>query len=443
MPEAAKLIDKLSAQLPPHARALLDAVCDKATRHGLRAFLVGGTVRDLLLGRPSLDVDIVIEGDAVSLARDIAQATGGGLAKTTEFGTATLTIALDSLVGAHLQVARNAAAKKHAAPSATTFHLDLATARAETYARPGALPKVSPSTIDADLLRRDFTINSMALQLNGAAPGKLLDPTGGTADLRAGLVRVLHDRSFQDDATRILRAVRYESRFGFRLEERTLDLLSRDLSYIEAISGTRIRHELQRTFAEAEPERPLARLEELGVLRAIHPALAFTPEQAAAFHRLPDSAPPLAAWPLLCWTAPAQQLPDLIRRLALTRTQATAVRAIPSIRDADPQLAAATRPSEVVHLLAPLPLATVCAFAAVAASEPAGEQAQRFVTHWRTVRPILRGDDIIGLGVPRGPEIAEVLALLTAARLDGEVKSRADEDRFVEAYLARELTGLA
>jgi tRNA nucleotidyltransferase (CCA-adding enzyme) len=415
MPDTAKLVDELFAQLPTGARALFAAVCDHAAGCGLRAFLVGGTVRDLLLDRTSLDVDIVIEGDAVSLAREVASTTDARLAKTTVFGTATL--------------------------RSDAFHLDLATARAETYARPGALPRVSPSTIDADLLRRDFTLNAMALQLNGAAPGKLLDPTGGQADLRAGLVRVLHDQSFQDDATRILRAVRYESRFEFRLEERTLDLLRRDLSYIEAISGTRIRQELQRTFAETEPGRPLSRLEDLGVLRAIHAALAFTAEQAATFHRLPDSAPPLSVWPLFCWTAPTEQLPDLIRRLALTSAQAAAARAIPAIRDAVPQLAAATRPSEVVHLLDPLPLATVCAFAAVAASEPAGEQAERYVSHWRTVRPILRGDDLMKLGVPRGPEIAEVLRELRAAKLDGELKSRAGEERFVEAYLARELTG--
>ncbi len=430
MSDTAKLIDKLSAQLPPDARALFDAVCDHATLRDFRAFLVGGTVRDLLLDRPSLDVDIVIQGDAVSLARDVASATGAKLAKTTEFDTATL-------------VAVGQGPSPDSARRRARFHLDLATARAETYARPGALPKVSPSTIDADLLRRDFTLNAIGLQLNGAAPGKLLDPTGGEADIRAGHVRALHDKSFQDDATRILRAVRYESRFAFRLEERTFDLLRRDLSYIDTISGTRIRNELQRTFDEAEPERPLSRLEELGVLHAIHAALAFTPEQSAALHRLPGGAPPLAAWPLLCWTAPAERLADLILRLALTRTQAIAVRAIPAIRDAEQQLATATRPSEVVRSLSPLPLATVYAFAAVADSDPAGQQAERYVTRWRTVRPILRGDDVMKLGVPRGPEIAEVLRDLQAARLDGEVQSRADEERFVEAYLARELTGLA
>jgi tRNA nucleotidyltransferase (CCA-adding enzyme) len=443
MPDSAKLIDKLSAQLPPDTRALFDAVCDHATRRNVRAFIVGGTVRDLLLDRPSLDVDIAIEGNAPALAREIAAATGAKLAKTTEFGTATLT-----------SVGQGPNPDSAAQPR--RFSLDLATARAETYARPGALPKVRPSAIDDDLMRRDITINSMALQLNGAAPAKLLDPTGGEADLRSGLVRVIHDKSFQDDATRILRAVRYEARFGFRLEKSTLDLLHRHVSYIDAISGTRIRHELQRTFDEAEPERPLSRLEELGALRAIHRALAFTPEQAAAFHHLPGGAPPLAAWPLLCWTASAGQLPDLIHRLALTRTQALAVRAIPAIGDVEPQLATATRPSEVVRLLTPLSLATVYAFASIARSEPAGQQTERYVTRWRMVRPTLRGGDVIRLlGPLRGsasqadaegrgsPEVGEVLALLTAAKLDGEVKSRTDEERFVEGYLARELTGLA
>ncbi len=443
MPDSAKLIDKLSAQLPPDARDVLDAVRDHATRRDLRAYLVGGTVRDLLLDRLSLDVDIVIEGDAPALAREVAAATGAKLAKTTEFGTATL-------------VSVGQGPSPDPATRRARFSLDLATARAETYTRPGALPKVSPSAIDDDLMRRDITINSMALQLNGAAPAKLLDPTGGEADLRAGLVRVLHDKSFQNDATRILRAARYESRFAFRLDERTLDLLRRDLSYIDTISGTRIRHELQRTFDEAEPERPLRRLEDLRALRAIHRALAFTPEQATAFHHLPCGTPLLAAWPLLCWTASAGQLPDLIRRLALTRTQALAVRAIPAIGDVEPQLATATRPSEVVRLLTPLPLATVYAFAAITRSEPARQQAERYVTRWRMVRPTLRGDDVIRLLGPLGgsasqadaegrgsPEVGEVLALLTNAKLDGDVKSRADEERAIEAYLARELTGLA
>lgn len=414
MPQIENLVDKLATRLPPEGLRLFDAVRSCAESSSLRVFLVGGTVRDLLLGRDSLDVDIVVEGDAVQLARDVADKTGARLAKTTAFGTAAL---------------------KDAA-----FSLDLATARSETYARPGALPKVTPSTIDADLLRRDFTINTIALQITTQAPGKLLDPAGGVADLRRGLVRVLHDRSFQDDATRILRAARHEARFGFRLEERTLDLIQRDLKFLDSISGTRIRHELARTFAEAEPERALIRLHDLYVLAAIHPALSFGAGQDKGIRRLRKiGAPGLATWPMLAWTAPESQLPDLIRRLALTRAQTVAVEAVPRARNLEARVAAAARPSEITHLLDALPLPTVYALAAL--SEDA--RVASYLTTWRTARPILRGDDLISLGVQRGPDVAGVLATLRTAKLDSEVKTRADEEHLVDEFLARERIGLA
>jgi tRNA nucleotidyltransferase (CCA-adding enzyme) len=248
---------------------------------------------------------------------------------------------------------------------------------------------------------------------------------------------VIHAESFQDDATRILRAVRYEARFGFRLEEGTLDLLRRDVSYLDRISGTRIRHELQRTFEEAEPERALARLEELGVLAAIHPALQFPKKSADAFSRLREmGAPALAGWPVLCWASSDAQRPDVVRRLAMTRAQREAVLAIAQVDGV--ALTTAERPSQVTHLLDAIPLPTAYAFATVTGSEPA----ERYLREWRTVRPLLRGDEVVDLGVERGPEVAEVLRELRAARLDGDVKTRADEERFVEAYLARERISL-
>jgi tRNA nucleotidyltransferase (CCA-adding enzyme) len=414
MPQIENLVDKLVTRLPPEGLRMLDAVRECAEASALRAFLVGGTVRDLLLDRESLDVDIVIEGDAVRLAREVAARTGARLAKTTAFGTAAL--------------------------KGGAFSLDLATARSETYARPGALPSVTPSTIDADLLRRDFTINAIALQITSPAPGKLLDPTGGVADLRGDVVRVLHDRSFEDDATRILRAVRYEAHFGFRLEGRTLDLLQRDLRFLDPISGTRIRHELTRTFAEAEPERALVRLQELGVLAAIHPALSFGREQAESIRRLREmGAPTIAMWPLIAWTAPEGQIPDVIRRLALTRAQTAAVASAQAARGIEARLASAAHPSEITHLLDPLPMPTVYALAAMSSDE----RVVSYLTTWRTARPILRGDDLIELGVLRGPDVADVLAMLRAAKLDSEVISRADEEHLVDEFLARERLGLA
>jgi tRNA nucleotidyltransferase (CCA-adding enzyme) len=407
------LIDKLHTQLTPEARALLDAVGEQASRQDLRAFLVGGTVRDLILNREALDVDITIEGDAIALAREVATTTRAKLAKTTEFGTATL--------------------------KTGALRLDLVTARAETYTRPGALPNVTPSTIDADLRRRDFTINAIAVELTDPGRGEIIDPTSGEADLQAGVIRVLHDRSVQDDATRIIRAVRYATRLDFRIEESTLDLIARDLSFIDKISGTRLRQEMARVFAEGHPDRAIIKLRDLGVLRAIHPALNPDDRQLAAFQSIRgiDAA---VAWALLAFSMNESDIPNLIRRLALTRKQSDSVRAMPALRNAATQLTQDLRPSDVAKLLSPFPGPALLAYSL--AGEPAvAHHIRDYLDRTRTVRPILRGDDIVELGVPRGPEVASVLTQLRAARLDGEVTTCEDEVHFVEAYLARELVG--
>lgn len=408
MPQNKNLVDKLISSLPESGRKLLHTLRSEAAAQRVPAHLVGGTVRDLLFSRDSLDVDVVIEGDAVAMAHKVAAATGARLAKTTAFGTATLKY--------------------------EGFSLDLATARAETYAKPGALPTVRPSTIDDDLRRRDFTINAMAVRISD---GELLDPMGGMADLRAGLIRILHGRSFQDDATRMIRAVRYEQRFGFRIEEQTLELLRRDLPYLDTISGTRLRQELSRTFAEASPERSLHRMQDLGVLQAIHPALSFTLTQADAPARLRELRAPAATWwALLFWNA-GGGLDNSARRLALTRSQRTAVEAIPAALKLANRLPI-TRPSEIAHALDPLPPPTAYALAALTADDGLVE----YLRHGRNIRPILRGDDVIELGVLRGPDVALVLEMLRAANLDGEVKTRADEEHLVDQFLARERLGL-
>lgn len=409
MPQMENLVDKLASQLPESVRVLLAAVQSEAASSGVQAFLAGGTVRDLLLGRDVLDVDIAIEGDAVAIARKVAEATGARLVKTTAFGTATLK--MDGAV------------------------VDLATARSESYAKPGALPKVMPSTIEEDLRRRDFTVNAMAYRISD---GELLDPADGLRDLKARLVRVLHDGSFKDDATRIFRAVRYEARFGFRIEEHTLDLLRRDVRFLDTISGTRIRQELTRCFAEREPERSLLRMQELQVLQSIHPELSFGEKQAAAFARLTEmSASSAAMWAVLAWNS--GQLADVCRRLALTRRQAEAVAAVEEARALAGRIAPGMRRSEIAHLIDPLPLPTSFALAAMTGSPALAG----YVTSLRNVKPILRGDDVIEAGVPRGPDVARVLAMLRAAKLDGEVMTREDEERLVEQFLARERIGLA
>jgi len=246
------LARELDERLPSSVTQALRTVGVIAESLGMAAFAVGGFVRDLLLGTPTLDVDIVAEGDGTKLAQALAKQWGGTVTVHERFLTATL----------HWAMGR----------------WDVATARKERYPQPAALPKVEPATIADDLWRRDFSVNAMAICLSPDRFGELIDPTGGYDDLQKGIIRILHDGSFVDDPTRIFRAVRYEQRFGFRMDAKTLRLLcqARDESWLTKLSRDRIKHELWRTLQERDPTKPFQRLWQLGILQVVAPELRIT-----------------------------------------------------------------------------------------------------------------------------------------------------------------------
>jgi tRNA nucleotidyltransferase (CCA-adding enzyme) len=322
------------------------------------------------------------------------------------------------------------------------FHLDFAQARAETYERPGALPRVQPAGLQDDLARRDFSINAMALRLTGDRED-LVDPHGGRRDIEAKLVRVLHERSFQDDATRILRALRYEGRLGFRLEQHTKAWLCRDLSYIASISGARVRHELERIAIEPRAAAILARGEALGALGATHAALRFAPV-ADAVERAVQRAMPHrmeVGFALLLAGASEGQRHDAIGRLALTGAQDAAVRGVVGLQGIATNLGEeGLPPSEVVRLLEGRPVAAIEAFALLREGSPAGERARQYLDEWRRVRPRLDGHDLAALGVEPGPPVGTLLRLLRDARLDGRTRDRDAEERLVAQTLAQQQT---
>jgi tRNA nucleotidyltransferase (CCA-adding enzyme) len=241
MPKQMNLAGKIEKSLPGELVALVNEAIAIAGNRKQPLYLVGGVVRDLLLGQISdaYDLDLVVEGDAVGLAGEFAEKVGGKLTAHLMFNTAKIELA--------------------------NCTIDIAMARTETYAKPGALPVVTSGPLKTDLFRRDFTINAMAVCLSPDNYGELIDLYGGLKDLKAKKIRILHDRSFTDDATRIWRAVRYEQRLGFRIEPETLALLKRDLY--------RLRHELELVLKEKEPEKCLLRADELGVLKELHPSL--------------------------------------------------------------------------------------------------------------------------------------------------------------------------
>ena len=416
--EDPKLIDKWFSQLPPHLRYAAGALIRLADDSGIPLYLVGGPVRDLLLGRPSLDLDFVVKGDATAVAQHLGTHLRVRPILHPTFFTASLRL-----------------------DKAT---LDLTTARAETYRRPGALPTVRPSHIDDDLARRDFTINAMALCLTTPRRGALLDPFAGRSDLRRRLIRALHPSSFVDDPTRALRAARYAARLGFCLEDQTLRHLRSALPHLEAVSPARIHQEVARILREDTPEQALLLLQEWGVLSAIHPTLSFDGPRATAFAELRSlnpTAAPAAYWPLLAWNSDESSVAVIIRRMGLTKSQAQSVTMAPRVRWLQHGLFwSALRPSEIVAALSPYPLATLWAFA-VTAQGLARQRTLEYLQHLRHVRPALRGGDLQVLGVPPGPITGEVLRRLKVAKLDGVVTTRKEEEKFVLSLKPQTHTG--
>jgi len=412
--EATELLSRLQRVLPEAAIRVLSAVVEAVEAQGRTLYLVGGCVRDLALGRDLVDVDVVAEGDVQSLAATTASALGGRWVAHDEFGTVTLEV--------------NGA------------RVDLAMARAESYARPGALPHVRPAGIEQDLARRDFTINALALGLCGPERGRLLDPFGGWEDLRRGLVRVLHQRSFIDDATRILRAIRYAARLGFRLERQTALALRRDTSYLDTISGARLRQEVLRLLAEERPETALLLCQRLGVLEAIHPALRFDRRLAAAFRAARRRRAPLGPeLHLALFGTPLS--PDeagaVARRLALSARERRALEGAAAMRRVMDDLARPRlRPSQAVELLEPYPERSLWAWYLVAQSPTVRRRLRRYLEFWRYVKSVLDGRALDRLGVQRGPLVGEAMRMLRAARLDGQVRSRRAEVAAVRCLLA-------
>lgn len=396
----------LDRSLSQEHRALLLRVPDAAARSGVRVHLVGGSVRDVLLGLTPAELDLAASGRGEDPVGALVDALGGTATSESQFGTARV--------------------------RAGGVDFDVARARRETYARPGALPAVTfTSSIEEDLRRRDFTLHAMAVSLNSGDYGTILDPLSGRRDLEAGLVRVLHPRSFEDDPTRILRAVRYAGRLGFEIEGETARLLAGSLRWLDSVSGDRVGRELERTTAEERLGDILELAERLGVLHAIHPALSL-PDGLAG--RLRDGPPPSLTGLLgaLSSSAGGTARDGLALRLSLTPGPARAVGDIGKVASRLDRLSGETlKASEVYKLLEDVRPAAVEAWALAHENVRVRGRLVDYLQRMRDVAPMLDGRSVMALGVEEGPAVGEMLRALLMARLDGDVSSREDEQYFV------------
>jgi tRNA nucleotidyltransferase (CCA-adding enzyme) len=381
-----------------------------ASEHYDGVYLVGGTVRDILLDEPNFDVDIAVEGDAIALARNAADALGGRVRAHSKFGTAVVVYGGDQ-------------------------RIDVVTARTEFYDAPAALPSVEHATIREDLFRRDFTINAMAVSLKGEDFGRLVDPFEGRRDLEARTIRVLHNLSFIDDPTRIFRAIRYESRYGFRMDEHTQRLArgTVEMGLVGDLSSARLRDELIALLEEGDAGASILRLAELGAGVAIHPHLAADEEAVELLERLRHLneryRTGIPAWRLalaaLARRLPPDEIYDWLRRLKVQRRDGERIawavtvgpRLVERLRGDTPE------PAETVALAEPYaPDAPLFALA-LADLEPLHEYFERL----REVRLEVSGADLAKLGVAESPQVGEILAELRRRKLNGQLDGRESE----------------
>jgi tRNA nucleotidyltransferase (CCA-adding enzyme) len=410
--------------LTPVLGWLLARAAEAAAHQQARVWLVGGVVRDLLLARPIIrDLDIAVEGDAVSLAFALADAHGGQVAAHHQaFGTATVQFAQLWVPGVP--------------DTAGPVTLDLARTRTEHYSRPAALPVVAPAPIEQDLARRDFAINALALEVQAANGqphgGRLLDPFAGRDDLDTGVLRVLHDHSFQDDPTRMLRGLRLAVRLGLHFEPHTLALLDAALAdgMLEATTPERIRTELCLALEEPHPGAVLDRAQELGMLPHIFAPLQQVPPHRRAQASDPHLSPSLRMG-LLTYEFGPPERNELIAHYRLSNEMARLLRDLGQLRQ---QLLDLRQPnlrnSQIDHLLRPSGLAAL-EVVQVAEGSDIGALIERYLRDLRNVAPLLDGHALKQMGIAPGPQMGALLAGLRAARLDGHVVTRADEEAWV------------
>ena len=392
----------------PGGEALLEVAAERDDVE-----LVGGAVRDLLLGREPRELDVVVGGGgrqtfaqaAPSFARDLAARLGvlAGANEHERFGTA-----LVEWDGGRI---------------------DVATRRAESYPAPGALPDVRAGTEREDLERRDFTVNAIAVRLGGDRRGELRAVPDALSDLEAGRLRVLHELSFSDDPTRLLRMARYAARLGFEVEARTAELARAALAgrALDTVSGARIGVELRLALAEANPVAALAAMDELGVLHALHPRLRFErPAIEATLALLPaDGRPEIALLASLVLPLalraqddPRAEIVALLDRWdfpAADRDRVVvAAVAVPRLLGGLP---AAARPSAIRAAVQGVPLEGVALAGALGCEEPA----RSWLQDVRHVQLEITGDDLLAAGLPEGPEVGRRLEAVLELRLDGEL----------------------
>jgi tRNA nucleotidyltransferase (CCA-adding enzyme) len=424
LPRKRGIAKMLEERLPPEVLRLLKNIGRKAYELGDQAYAVGGFVRDLLLRNENYDIDVVVEGDGIRLARALAREGMGELRVHQRFGTATLDLA-------------------------DRYRLDLATARLEYYDHPAALPRVEHSSIKLDLYRRDFTVNALAVHLHPDHFGELIDFFGGQKDLKERVIRVLHNLSFVEDPTRVFRALRFEQRIGFQIARQTHMLMENAvrMELFGRLSGRRLFRELVLCLSEERPLAVLRRLGDFGLMTFFHPGLKIDRPLEARLARLEG----IISWYRLLFTGEKfdpwtvnflglvegmteKEVEGLLNRFSLQeKFRAVFLQRRRMAVQVAQRLSSQPFPgrSEVYFLLNPLPTDFLLYVMGRTDAEGAKKAVSLYFTNLKKVRISLGGQDLKRMGFAPGPIYKEILQTVLRAKLEGKLVSRQDELNFV------------
>lgn len=437
-PRFKNLSGLIKEHFPEDAFELLKKAGEVAQELHYNAYLVGGSVRDLLRRERNLDIDIVVEGDGIIFAKKLAERLYiMGLEKSLpkivtheRFGTAKLFL--------------------------SNYVIDIATARTEYYESPGALPKIESSSIKKDLYRRDFTINTLAIKLNSQEFGTLIDFFGGQKDIKEGTIRVLHSMSFVEDPTRALRAIRFSERFGFRISKHTEILMKQavKMALFEKLSSERLHEELSLLFDEVSPLKAVERLHEYDLLKIISPSLRFDHTLKKRLKNLEE----VLAWftlsniketikkdrlviKILLLELPDNAVEKTLERISPNkRYTQEIVKDISSVKKILGALSKANKelysdPVWLYNLLINHSLESILLTMSVTDSKEVQKLIVRYLTELKDIKPSITGKDLINMGLSPGPRFSKIFKQILHEKLRGNLKTPEEEKEYVVKHL--------
>ncbi len=434
-PSRKKISSLIQERFPSFIVNLLQTTGEMADEIDMNAYLVGGSVRDLLRGEQNLDIDIVIEGDGIRFAGELSRRLHGKLRIHDAFQTAKITEIRFPISDSRLPISH--------------FIMDIATARTEYYEKPATLPKVETSSIKKDLYRRDFTINTLAVKLNKKDFGTLIDFFGAQRDIKEKTIRVLHNLSFIEDPTRAFRAVRFSERFGFKISKHTQNLIKSALRFnlFDKLSGARLYDELLLTFHETEPVRALKRLSDYGLLKVIHPELKFSEQFGSLFQKIHDTISwynllflekridtgTLCLMTFVSFLQKDQQELTLKRLSTPSKTRETILKRLESAKDVADSLNP-DDPVNIYHTLKGLNVEALLFVMAKSENRKIQKAISRYLIELKDIKPELTGNDLKGMGIAPGPVYSEIFEKIIDNRLSGKIENKEDEISFIKKH---------